>query len=72
MTVREAEYWSAKEAAAGNLPDLEKQRQRFQHWIETSDWDERFIRRVNRLEKDFFYVVILLTLAISLAFSLSP
>lgn len=71
MTIREAEYLSAGEAAAGNPLDLGKQRQRFQRWIETSDWDERLIRTVTSLEKDFFYVVILLTLAISLSFSLS-
>jgi len=71
MTVREAEYLSAKEAIADYPFDFGKQIERFQRYIETSDWDERFIRYVARSERVFISVVILLALAIFLSYSLS-
>jgi len=71
MTVREAEYLSGKDAIAGDTFDFGRQIQRFQSYIETSDWDERLIRYVARFDRACLSVVILLAVAFFLSWSWS-
>lgn len=67
MAVRDLEYLSAKNEIAVEPFDLGKQIQRFQRTIETSDWDERLVRCVDRFEGVFLSVAILLAVAFFLS-----
>jgi hypothetical protein len=70
MTVRDVECLSAREAITGCPFDFGRQIQRFQRYIETSDWDERLVRYVTRFDKTFLHTVVFLGLSILLSWLL--
>lgn len=63
MTMRNVGYAGERDAMAGCPLNLGKQLQRFQRFIETSDWDEQFIRWAARFDRATLCVVFALALA---------
>lgn len=70
MTVRAVECLSAREAITACPFDPGRQIQRFQRYIETSDWDERLVRYLTRFDKTFLHTVVFLGLSILLSWLL--
>ncbi|OPY05471.1 MAG: hypothetical protein A4E66_02432 [Syntrophus sp. PtaB.Bin001] len=70
MTVRDVECLSARETITICPFDLGRQIQRFQRYIETSDWDERLVRYLARFDKTFLHTVVFLGLSILLSWLL--
>ncbi len=70
MTVRDVECLSAREAITVCPFDLGRQIQRFQRYIETSDWDERLVRYLTSFDKTFLHTVVFLGLSILLSWLL--
>ena len=68
MTVKDAEYLSAREPIAVYPFNFGKQIQRFQRYIETSDWDRRLSGYSARFDRLFLSAVILLAIAFFLSY----